>query len=97
MANNDFLHNGDGISTTIESLNAVLEEYSNNLNSLDAKIAEIESSEDWKDKQVKTAYIAACNSYSEAFKKYLNGIQAYISALTEKTNNIEDFESTFSG
>ena len=93
---NDFLHDGDGISDTITQLNTVFQEYSNNLSALDAKIAEIENSEDWIDKQVKSAYIATCQTFSEAFKKYLSGMEAYISALTEKTNNIEDFESTFS-
>lgn len=92
----EFLHSSDGIDTIITELKETLETYSSNVGELEKLINGISDSEDWKDRQVKTAFLAASASYIEAYKKYISGLQAYINALSTKSGNILDFEETFS-
>lgn len=92
----EFLHNSDGIDTVIDELKETLETYSTNIGELENLINGIADSDDWKDRQVKTAFLAASASYIDAYKKYVAGLQAYITALSTKSGNILEFEGTFS-
>lgn len=91
-----FLFDSDGVSSTIDNLKNILDEYSGEVSKLEELINNIESSSDWVDTQVKNSYINSCRSYIDSFRKYISGLQAYIAVLTKKSANIDEFEETFS-
>ena len=96
MAVENFLHDSEGVNSTVLQMKEYLESYKAHIASLENLINTMSSSGSWKDKDVKTSFIATATSYISAYKSFSAGLEGYINSLSEKSTNISENESVFS-
>jgi uncharacterized protein YukE len=96
MAVENFLHDSDGVSTTVSQMKEYLESYKTQITSLENLINTMSGSGSWKDEEVKTSFIATAMSYVSAYKSFSAGLEGYINSLNQKSTNLSEHESVFS-
>lgn len=87
--------NADSIYSIANSLSVSIGEYKKNISSLISLVNEINSSSAWKDVQVKTSFIATCNSYISKYKELSIQMEKYRNYLTSKTDSSLELEQAF--
>ena len=96
MAVENFLHDSEGINSTVLQVKEYLESYKTHITSLENLINTMSGSGSWKDEEVKTSFIATAQSYVSAYKSFSAGLEGYINSLSKKSANISEHESVFS-
>lgn len=96
MAVENFLHDSEGVNTTVLQMKEYLESYKNHVTSLENLINTMSGSGSWKDEEVKTSFIATATSYVSAYKSFSSGLEGYINSLNKKSTNLSEHESVFS-
>ena len=90
-----YKHMPSNVATTIGNLKVYLKEYNEKITTLNNKITEIETSTEWIDADVKTAFINTCRSYIWIYRKIEDILKKYISYLEQKTRDGLSLENTF--
>jgi len=79
-----YLHNGDLVLDTIDSLSTDLVNYSNKITELENLVNTMNESSSWKDELVKTSFIETAENYISIYKKYIEILNGFIKYLTKK-------------
>lgn len=96
MAVENFLHDSEGVNTTVLQMKEYLDSYKTHIASLEQLINTMSGSGSWKDEEVKTSFITTAQSYISAYKSFSSGLEGYINSLNKKSANVSDHESVFS-
>ena len=92
----NYHHDGDGISSTIDQLVTDLQDYNDNIVKLVTMINTINESSSWKDDLVKTEFITTAERYIDMYKRYANTLASFITYLINKNNEASALESAYS-
>lgn len=96
MAVENFLHDSEGVNSTVLQMKEYLESYKSHISSLEKLINTMSSSDSWTDKDVKSSFVATATSYITAYKSFSTGLEGYINSLSKKSTNLSEHESVFS-
>lgn len=94
--NDRYKHDADGVSAIISSLKDTIEQYKDEISKLSNLVNEINGSSSWKDAQVKTSFIATCNSYINVYKQLSMNMERYVNYLSGKSSSAQALEQAFS-
>lgn len=97
MANDGYRHDGYGVSVVISSLRETIDSYKDRIIELTNLVDRINGSTQWKDVQVKTAFISTCKSYISIYKQLSSNMENYVNYLNAKSNSATALENAFSG
>jgi len=91
-----YKHDSGGVTSVISSLNSSIESYRTEIENLTTLVQEISTSSAWKDADIKTSFIATCNSYISVFSGLLNAMESYTKYLSAKSAHADSIEAAFS-
>lgn len=87
----------DGIDDIINDLDAKLESYACNIDDLVALYNEIESSPEWRDENIKVAFLNTYKGYISGYVSFYKALKGYENCLNTKVKNVRDNEDLFVG
>ena len=93
----NYKHIPEGVSSVINNLKTILDDYKDRIVELETLVNEINGSTDWKDISVKTSFINTCVSYITIYKNLSVVMENYISYLTGKSDTATALERAYSG
>lgn len=94
---NSLYHDESGVSLVVSNAMNKINEYQEIISQLELLIERINQSDDWKDVDVKTAFISKCNSYINRYNSFVEVLKKYIAGyLSGKSNEIACIERAFS-
>lgn len=94
---NALYHDESGVSSLVSSIMQKIDDYQQIVSQLEQLVNTINSSSDWVDKEVKTAFISQCNSYIMYYKGFVHSLTNYVNGyLGNKSREVANIERAFS-
>lgn len=94
---NVLYHDESGVSSLVSSIMKKIDDYQQIINQLEQLVNNINSSSEWRDIEVKTAFINQCNSYITYYKGFVHSLTNYINGyLGNKSKEVANIERAFS-
>ena len=91
-----YLYDGDAISSTVSSLRNDISTYRSNVASLKQLVNNIESSDAWVDKNVKSSFISTANSYIKQYDEVIKWMESLVGYLSAKEKAASSLEAAYS-
>lgn len=90
-------HDEAGVSNVVTDALNKISNYETVIGQLESLVNRINSSDDWIDVAVKTAYISKCNDYINLCKSFVKALRDYVNNyLASKSTEIAGIERAFS-
>lgn len=90
-------HDEAGVSAVVTDALNKISNYETIIGQLEGLVNRINSSDDWIDVAVKTAYISKCNNYIASCKSFVQALRDYVNNyLASKSNEIAGIERAYS-
>lgn len=94
---NVLFHDEGGVSSLVSSIMQKINDYKNIVNQLEKLVTNINTSSDWVDQEVKTAFISQCNSYINYYNAFVQSLNNYVNGyLNRKSKEVADIERAYS-
>lgn len=94
---NSFYHDENIVSSVVTDALNKISSYENIIGQLEGLVNKINSSDDWIDIAVKSAYIEKCNGYISVYKAFVKSLNDYVSNyLAIKSKEIAAIERAYS-
>lgn len=93
---NYYKMNSDDLHKTVTNLNGLIEDYKTYYKRFKKLINYIDSSADWKDKNLKTEFINCAKGYKALCLRIFHSMQGYSEYIELKANQAAEIETRFS-
>ncbi len=94
---NNLYHDENGVSSLSGEVANKIREYENIVVRIQQLVNTINSSSDWNDLDVKSAFITKCNEYIANYQGYIAALNNYVNGyLNSKSREIANIERAFS-
>lgn len=94
---NVLYHDVSGVSSLVSSIMEKINNYQQIISQLENLVNTINSSNDWVDREVKTAFINQCNSYITYYNAFVHSLTNYVNGyLGNKSKEVANIERAFS-
>ena len=91
-----YLYDGDAISATVSSLRNDISTYRSNIALLKQLVNNIESSDAWVDKNVKSSFVSTANSYIRQYDEVIKWMESLVGYLSAKEKSVSSLEAAYS-
>lgn len=92
-----YKHIPDDVAVYINTLREYVEQYKDKIDELNGLVIKIDGSAEWKDLQVKSAFIATCNSYITLYRTLVATMERYVNYLSKKSEGASALEKAYAG
>lgn len=90
-----YKHDHDGVCSVVSSMKQLNNDYNSKITELNSLVSTINSSNQWIDINVKTAFIDSCNSYLKIYNDLKKALDIYTKYLEEKSAAGNELEQTY--
>ena len=92
-----YKHIPDDVAVYISTLREYVGQYNEKIEELNGLVSRIDGTTDWKDLEVKTAFISTCNSYITLYRTLAATMERYVNYLSKKSEGAAALEQAYAG
>lgn len=90
-------HDENGISSLVQSILSKIDEYKMIVDQLENLVNRVNSSNDWVDAELKTAFISQCQTYITCYRSFISSLSNYVKGyLSGKSSELANIERAYS-
>ena len=90
-----YLYDRDAVSDVISGLNKDIQEYKSSVTALTNLINNIDSSNAWIDKTIKTSFVSTAKSYVKQYENLIKEMEIFVKYLSSKSSSSSALEKAY--